>query len=255
MFFHPLFDLNGRTAIITGALGTIGQAYAKKLAEFGAGIVLVDKNPTGAEELISAIQEMDRQAEFFALDVTDVQAVQETVQIILQRFEKIDILVNHAGINIRKPALDYSENEWDRVLNVNLKGMFFMAQAVGKEMVARGSGKIINTASVSSVRGHPRLVAYAASKGAVVQMTKVLAKEWAPYNVQVNAIGPGYIRTQQTEEFLRQPAVYQDIVSKIPMGRVGNPEDLVGGCIFLASRASDYITGQTIYIEGGRLID
>jgi 2-deoxy-D-gluconate 3-dehydrogenase len=145
--------------------------------------------------------------------------------------------------------------EWDQVLSVNLRGMFLVAREVGKVMVAQRSGKIVNTASVSSVRGHKRLVAYAASKGGVQQMTKVLAHEWAPYGVNVNAVGPGYIYTGQTKDLLADPDARQSILSKIPMGRIGEPADLVGAYLFLSSPAADYITGQTLFVDGGRLID
>lgn len=252
---YSLFDLSNRVAIVTGALGTIGRAYARALADYGADIALFDANPNGAEAFLDELRGLGHQAKFYALDVTNIEAIHDTVEIVSRQFGKIDVLINHAGINIRKPAVDFTETEWDKVMGVNLKGMFFMAQSVGRLMVAQRYGKIINTASVSAVRGHAGLAVYAASKGGVVQMTKVLAHEWAPFNVNVNAIGPGYIRTQQTQGYLEQPETYQAIVSKIPMGRVGNPEDLIGGCIFLASKASDYMTGQTLFIEGGRLID
>lgn len=255
MYLNDLFDLRGQVAVITGGLGTIGQAYAQGLATYGADTILLDRNSNGAQDILNKLRNIKRKAEFFQMDLLDVRQIEATVNKILDRFGKIDILVNHAGLNIRKPALELAESEWDAILDINLKGMFFMAREVGKVMVKQGRGKMINTASVSSVRGHPRLVAYAASKGGVIQMTKVLANEWARHNVQVNAIGPGYIRTQQTEEFLEDSEAFRHIVEKIPMGRVGTPDDLVGGCIFLASRASDYVTGQTLFIEGGRLID
>lgn len=252
---EDLFRLDGRVAVVTGALGTIGRTYAKSLAQYGADVALIDLQESGAEDLLEELSKYRKKVSYYPVDLTDTDRVRQTVELILRDFGQIDILLNHAGINIRKDAINITTEDWDKVMNINLKAMFFMAQTVGKHMISRGYGKIINTASVSSVRGHSRLAIYAASKGGIVQMTKVLAHEWAPYNVHVNAIGPGYILTQQTEGYLSDPEVYQSIVSKIPMGRIGRPEDLVGGLIYLASRASDYVTGHTLFIEGGRLID
>jgi|HigsolmetaAR203D_1030402.scaffolds.fasta_scaffold02913_10 NAD(P)-dependent dehydrogenase (short-subunit alcohol dehydrogenase family) len=252
---RDMFRLDGQTAVVTGALGTIGQAYCKALAEAGASVAMVDKSSRGADELADALTRKGVKAKYYPIDLTDEQAIADGVERIVADFGQIDILVNHAGMNIRKPALELTLEDWDKVIGLNLRAMFAMAQAVARHMVPRGKGKIINTASVSAVRGHPRLVAYAASKGGVVQMTKVLANEWASHGINVNAIAPGYILTQQTEGFLSDPETMRSIVGKIPMKRLGKPEDLVGGLIYLASSASDYVTGHTLFIEGGRLID
>jgi len=250
-----MFSLKGQTAVVTGALGTIGQAYCKALAKAGANVAVVDKASRGAEELVDALVGEGVKAKYYNIDLTDDRAIDGNVERIAADFGRIDILVNHAGMNIRKPALELTMNDWDKVIGLNLRAMFAMAQAVARRMVPQGRGKIINTASVSSVRGHPKLAAYAASKGGVMQMTKVLANEWAPYGINVNAIAPGYILTQQTEGFLSDPETMRSIVGKIPMKRLGKPEDLVGGLIYLASSASDYVTGHILFIEGGRLID
>ncbi len=252
---NNLFSLEGKVAIVTGGNGSIGSTYVQALATHGADVAIFDYSSEGTEELLHVIGKLGKRAKFYPIDLKDHNQILFSVDRVMNDFGKIDILVNHAGINIRKPALDFTTYDWEQVMDINLKAMFFMAQTVGKEMITQKSGKIINTASVSSVRGHPRLAIYAASKGGVVQMTKVLAHEWAPYGVNVNAIGPGYIRTHQTTAFLEDEQTYQSIVGKIPMQRVGTPEDLVGGLIYLASSASDYVTGQTLYIEGGRLID
>jgi len=250
-----LFRLDDRVAVVTGATGTIGQAYCKALAQAGASVAVLDKEPKGSEALLDELMKEGVKARYYQVDLTDDEAVPRVVDQIVADFGRIDILVNHAGMNIRKPALDLTLAEWDKVIGLNLRAMFAMAQAVARHMVPRGRGKIINTASVSSVRGHPRLVAYAASKGGVMQMTRVLANEWAPYGINVNAIAPGYLRTQQTERFLDDPETMRSIVGKIPMKRLGKPEDLIGGLIYLASAASDYVTGHMLFIEGGRLID
>lgn len=250
-----MFRLDDHVAVVTGAMGTIGQTYCKALAQAGAGVAVVDRQSEGVEALLETLKSEGVEAKYYQVDLTDEQAITGSVEQIVRDFGRIDILVNHAGMNIRKPALELTLAEWDKVIGLNLRAMFAMAQAVARHMVPRGKGKIINTASVSSVRGHPRLVAYAASKGGVMQMTRVLANEWAPYGINVNAIAPGYILTNQTERFLSDPETMRAIVDKIPMKRLGKPEDLVGGLIYLASGASDYVTGHTLFIEGGRLID
>ncbi|MCL6516328.1 glucose 1-dehydrogenase [Alicyclobacillus sp.] len=250
-----LFDWTDKNVIITGAGGSIGSTLAHAFATYQANVVLVDKNAESLTNLHRMIEEMGRTCLTFAVDVTDVEAIHGMVHEVQERLGSIDVLINHAGMNIRKQALDLELAEWDRVLSVNLRGMFAVAQAVGRVMVAQRAGKIVNTASVSAVRGHKHLVAYAASKGGVQQMTKVLAHEWAPYGVNVNAVGPGYIYTHQTEDLLADPAARQSIAAKIPMGRIGEPADLVGAYLFLASPAANYITGQTLFVDGGRTVD
>lgn len=253
--FKNLFDLSGKKAIVTGGAGTLGKTIAYALAEYGADIVVFDKNTEYAEDLVNNIRQLGRRANALQIDLTDCTQIVEAVNKVIEMYGVIDILINHAGINIRKPAEEFNESDWNAIIDVNLKGIFFMAQTVGKFMIAQKFGKIVNTASVSSVRGHPNLAIYAASKGGVMQITKVLANEWARYGINVNAIGPGYIETNQTSLLLNDLKNYNKIISKIPLGRLGKPEDLVGACLFLCSKASDYITGQTLFVEGGRLID
>lgn len=253
--FVGLFDLTGKKAVVTGAGGSIGSTVALALAEYGADVALVDVRATSLPPVSAEIERGGRHVLSYAVDVTDRGQVQQMVDGVEAQFGGIDILINHAGLNIRKPALELSEPEWDHVLQVNLKGIFLVAQAVGRVMVRQGYGKIVNTASVSAVRGHRNLSAYAASKGGIQQLTKVLAHEWAEHGVNVNAIGPGYIQTGQTAGFLHNETASRETVSKIPLGRVGQPEDLVGAFLFLVSPASDYVTGHTLFVEGGRLID
>jgi 2-deoxy-D-gluconate 3-dehydrogenase len=250
-----LFDWTDKNVIITGAGGSIGSTLAHAFAVYQANVVLVDKNLESMMNIARIVEDMGRTCLTYAVDVTHEAQVRDMVADVRAKLGRIDVLINHAGMNIRKPAVELDMAEWDQVLSVNLRGMFLVAREVGKVMVAQRSGKIVNTASVSSVRGHKRLVAYAASKGGVQQMTKVLAHEWAPYGVNVNAVGPGYIYTGQTKDLLADPDARQSILSKIPMGRIGEPADLVGAYLFLSSPAADYITGQTLFVDGGRLID
>jgi len=254
MVARDYFDFKEQVIIITGAGGSIGSAFARGFSECGASIVAADIKLEKAREVKDSLP---GKTEHLAIvvDVTSLESIVGMVEKVMERYGRIDVLLNHAGINIHKPALDYLEEDWNRIVDTNLKGMFFVAQKVGQVMVAQKKGRIINTASVSSVRGHPNLSAYAVTKGGILQLTKVLAIEWAPYNVLVNAIGPGYIDTEQTHQYLQNPHVYDSIVSKIPMNKVGEPKDLVGPALFLASTAANYITGQTLFVEGGRLID
>jgi NAD(P)-dependent dehydrogenase (short-subunit alcohol dehydrogenase family) len=194
---------------------------------------------------------LGRRADIFCVDVLDKQLVDESVQAAREAFGHIDILVNNAGVNVRKPVLELSAEEWDLVLNTNLKGYFLMAQAVVPHMLAQGRGKVINMASILGAVALPSQLAYASSKGAVIQMTKVMALEWATQGVQVNAIGPTYFETPLVAQLRNDPERYRFIVERTPMGRWGQPEELAGVVIFLASRASDFITGQTIFIDGG----
>ncbi|RKO65496.1 SDR family NAD(P)-dependent oxidoreductase [Desulfofundulus salinus] len=253
--YKSLFNLAGKIALITGAAGSIGREFAAALAQNGVSLALLDVRQEKLEMLKRELSGYQVRVEIFPCNLKNTREIKESVAKVVESFGRIDILLNHAGLNIRKPALEYSEEDWHSIVDVNAKGAFFMAQQVGRYMVEQKRGKIINTASVSSVRGHPNLCIYAMTKGAVAQMTKVLANEWARYNINVNAIAPGYIVTEQTEEYLKDEKVYAGILSKIPMGRIGRPVDLVGTMLFLSSPASDYLTGQTILIDGGRTID
>lgn len=254
--FRELFDLSGKVAIITGGAGTIGRVLTVALAEFGCDVVVADLRPQAAADLRDVVEGYGRRLLAISVDVTRPDQVQMMVDQVVQTFGRIDILINHAGLNIRKPAVEITESDWDTVLDVNLKGVFLVAQAVGRQMIRQGTGgKIVNTASVSAVRGHPLMAAYAASKGGIAQLTRVLANEWAPYRINVNAIGPGYLETNQTRSYLADPQRKAEVVSKIPMGRLGTPADLVGAVIYLASPASDYVTGHVLFIDGGRLVD
>jgi NAD(P)-dependent dehydrogenase (short-subunit alcohol dehydrogenase family) len=250
-----LFDLTNKIAIITGGGSGIGMRVALAFAEYGSKLIIADIDEKAAGLVVSEIKARGGEAIAHRVDVTRPKEVQEMVDIAVRSYDRIDILFNNAGISIRSPAESFPLEDWNRVIAVNLTGMFICAQAVGKMMIKQGGGKIVNTASVSSKLGHPGNLAYAASKHGVVGMTRVMAVEWAKYGVRVNCIGPGVIKTPLTTKALADPEKYQDLVTKVPMGRLGEPDDLIGAVIFLASGASNYMTGQTIYIEGGRMGD
>ncbi len=248
---NELFDLSGRVALVTGASKGLGKAFAVALASAGADIALHARNIDDLKAVKSLIETRGRRAEIFYTDVLDKACIDDSVASTLETFGQIDILVNNAGVNVRKPVLELSADEWDMVLNTNLRGYFLMARAVVPAMLSRGSGKVINVASILGAVGLPTQLAYASSKGGVVQMTKVMALEWAKQGIQVNAIGPTYFETPLVAQLRNDPERYQFIVDRTPAGRWGQPEELAGLIIFLASRGSDFITGQTIFIDGG----
>ncbi len=252
---RELFDLADKTAIVTGGGSGIGRRVAIALAEYGANILIADLDREAADRVVSQIASKGQKALGMKVDVTEPDDVQGMVELALQTFDRIDVLFNNVGISIRGPAETFTLEDWNRVIAVNLTGMFICAQAVGRIMIKQGGGKIINTSSVSGKLGHPGNMAYAAAKHGVIGMSKVMAVEWGKHNINVNCIGPGVIRTPMTEAAFENRKRYQDLVSKVPMGRLGEPEDLIGVVVFLASGASDYVTGQTIYVEGGRMSD
>lgn len=246
-----LFDLTGKVALVTGASKGLGRAMAKGLAKAGADLVLCARNEADLAGAAQEIAHLARSAVCIHMDVLDSQSVERAVNRALDAMGKIDILVNNAGVNVRKTVVELAEEEWDRVLDTNLKGYFLVGRAVGKHMISRGSGKVINVASILGAVGLPNQVAYASSKGGVIQMTKVMALEWAPYHINVNGIAPTYFETPLVAAIRNDPDRYKFILERTPMGRWGQPEELEGIVVFLASRASDFITGQTIFVDGG----
>jgi NAD(P)-dependent dehydrogenase (short-subunit alcohol dehydrogenase family) len=248
---QELFDLTGKVALITGASKGLGKALAIGLARAGADLALCARNREDLERAREEIKPLGTRVEIFTLDVLDAGQVQETTEVVLQAFGRVDILVNNAGINIRKPVLDLTEADWDHVLSTNLKGYFLMARAVVPDMVKRKKGKVINMASILGAVGLENQLPYASSKGGVIQMTKVMALEWARFNINVNAIGPTYFETPLVAALRNDPERFRFINERTPMGRWGQPEELEGTVVFLASRASDFITGQTIFVDGG----
>ena len=245
------FDLTGKVALITGASRGLGKALALALTQAGADTVLAARGAKGLEQTAKEVRAWGREALAVPTDVTQVSQIKALVRRVLDRFGHLDILIPAAGINIRGPAIDFPEADWDRVMAVNLKGVFFTCQAAGRAMIEQGSGSIITVASLTTTFGFPNIIPYGTSKGGVGQLTKGLASEWAPYGVRVNAIAPGYYRTAMTEPLFQDPDFREYIRSRIPMKRPGIPEELAGAVVFLASDASAYVTGQILYVDGG----
>ncbi len=249
-----LFDLSGKAAVITGGGTGLGEAIAKALAEAGASVAICGRRQEPLEKVAGEIQSSGGQAITIKTDVTQRSDVESMVSKAMEQYGKIDILVNNAGINIVKPFLKITEDDWDAVLNTNLRGNFHCCQAVGKGMIEQKSGSIINMVSVFGLRGFMNLAPYVASKGAIVQLTKSLAIEWARFNVRVNAVAPSYIETEMTKRDIEaDERVLQYNLSKIPMKRGGKPDELGGIAVFLASDASSFITGETVAVDGGWL--
>jgi len=247
-----LFGLTGKVAVVAGGAGGIGRALALGMAECGADVMIADLQLEHFEEMADKIRALGRQALAVTMDVTQEQSVADMVKRTLEVFSHIDILVNAAGITARKPADSLPVDEWQKVMDVNIRGTFLTCQAVGRVMIKQASGKIINISSVRGRYGVPSGgAAYCASKGAVDTLTRTLACEWAKYNVLVNAIAPTIVETDFTRSTLANPESAQGIKARIPVGRWGQPEDLIGPVVFLASKASDFVTGQIVYIDGG----
>ena len=244
-------DLSGKVALVTGGSKGIGYGMAQALAQFGANIIIVSRNLAEGEKAAQDMRDLGRKALAISCDVTSATAVDTMVEKSVEAFGKIDILVNNAGMNIRKQVVDIAEEDWDKVLNTNLKGVFLVAQRVGKEMIKQQGGKIINIASVMGVIGMPMLGSYCASKGGIVQLTKVMALEWAQYNINVNCLAPAYIRTPMTEGWLTDQARLQVILGSTPLNRIGTLEEVAGPTVFLASDWSNYVTGHTLLVDGG----
>lgn len=247
-----LFDLTGKIAIITGGNQGIGYAIAEGLADHGAHIIIANRRAEQGAAAAQAIADKGYTAEAIAVDVSDASSVATLVATVLERHERIDVLVNSAAVIVRKPAEELTEDEWQFVMDVNVKGTFLCCRDVGRHMIARRSGKIINISSNVSQVIQPLRSVYAVSKAAVSHLTRALALEWATYGVNVNAVGPGPTITDFNRKYLEEhPQDMQRAVNSIPMARLGAPNDHVGAAIFLASHASNYVTGQTLLVDGG----
>ena len=246
-----LFDLSGKVAIVTGASRGLGQYFATALAKAGADLVITSRKFSALNEFKREIESLGRKALPVQLDVLSQSDIENMVRVAVKEYGKIDILVNNAGMNIRKPSAEVTQQDWDTVLDTNLKGSFFCAQAVAKEMIKRKYGRIINIGSCTCVFGMEGIAAYCASRGAILSMTRTLAAEWGKYGVTVNVLAPGWFKTAQNAVLYRNKDWVNYITSRIPLNRVGQPHDLDGAVVFLASDASEYITGQMLLIDGG----
>jgi 2-deoxy-D-gluconate 3-dehydrogenase len=246
------FKLDGKTALVTGAARGLGQAIAVGLAEAGADVAVVDILPTADTE--KQIDRLKRRTAGIQADLSSVECVDGIVKKTLTAFGRIDILFNNAGIIRRAPLVEFSQKDWDDVININQRTLFFLSQAVVRQMIKQGGGgKIINTASMLSFQGGILVPSYTASKSAVMGLTRLMANELARHNIQVNAIAPGYMSTDNTAQLRADPERSKAILERIPAGRWGEPEDLKGVAVFLASAAADYISGYTIAVDGGWL--
>jgi 2-dehydro-3-deoxy-D-gluconate 5-dehydrogenase len=244
------FRLDGKVAIVTGGTAGIGRAMAIGLAAAGAGVVVLGRSHD-PEETCKAIRALGRDALGFRGDICESEFTERAVRETVAHWGHVDILVNSAGVQARAPSLNYPEADWDRVIGLNLTALFRLCQRVGRHMIEQKSGKIINIASIVSFIGGITIPAYAASKGGVAQVTKALANEWAKFNINVNAIAPGYILTDMTETLHDDPGRSAEILSRTPAGRWGTPEDLSGAVVFLASAASNFVHGHVLTVDGG----
>jgi 2-deoxy-D-gluconate 3-dehydrogenase len=246
-----MFDLSGKVAIVTGANTGIGQAIALALVEAGADIAAVGRTP--AEDTVAKVRALGRKAEIVSADLSTIEPVQRVVDETVEKLGGLHILVNNAGIIRRADAVDFTEEDWDAVVDTNLKSVFFLCQAAGRHMIANGGGKIINIASMLTFQGGIRVPSYTASKSGIGGLTKLLANEWAAKGINVNAIAPGYIATNNTAALQADQDRNRSIMERIPAGRWGSPKDMGGAAVFLASSASDYVQGHVLAVDGGWL--
>ncbi len=247
----PSFSLEGQVALVTGASKGIGHGLALALAQAGARVAVAARSLPELRALEEEIRKGGGEAHAFGCDVTRVSEIEALMVGVQDRFGRIDVLVNNAGLGANHDAVDVTEAEWDEMMNVNLKAVFFCCQAAGKIMLEQGHGRIINMSSQASVVGIPRHAVYCASKGGVNQLTKVLALEWSARGVTVNAVGPTFIYTPGTAERLDDPEFRQSVVSRIPAGKVGTIDDVAGAVIYLASPAASLVTGTLLLVDGG----
>ncbi len=245
------FDLRGKSALVTGASRGLGRAFALTLARAGADVAVTSRTLASLEGTKKEIEALGRRCLPVVLDVRDADSIKSAVTAVHAHFGRIDILVNNAGCNIRKPALDVTWEDWNTILDTNLRGPFFVAQAVARHMVEQGSGRIINIGSVTSVAGYAGLGPYGASRGGIKQLTMSLAADWGPHGVTVNCLAPGWFKTSQNAVMYEDAAWVSYLSEKIPLRRPGAVEDLDGALVFLASEAGRYVTGQTLLVDGG----
>jgi gluconate 5-dehydrogenase len=248
---NPLFDLTGQVAIVTGTSRGLGQYFARALARSGADLVVTSRDTETLKPFVDEIAQLGKRAVPLALDVCDLKSIEHMAAAAEEAFGKIDILVNNAGMNIRKPALEVAWEDWNKILDTNLRGSFFVAQAVAKRMVSRNYGRIINIGSVTSVAGYAGLGPYGASRGGVRQLTMSLADDWGKFGITVNCLAPGWFKTSQNKVMYEDKEWVEYLSDRIPVKRPGQPDDLDSAVVFLAAESSRYITGQTLLVDGG----
>ncbi len=246
-----IFDLTGRVAVVTGASRGLGQYFGRALARAGADLVITSRQPESLAPFHAEIEALGRRALSLPLDVRELSSIRRMAEEAQKAYGRIDILVNNAGCNVRKPAVEVSWDDWNLVLDTNLRGSFFVAQAVAERMIPRRYGRIINIGSVTSVFGYAGIAPYVASRGGIRQLTMSLADDWGKYGITVNCLAPGWFKTQQTQVLYENKEWVSYLVDRIPLKRPGNPDDLDGAIVFLASESSRYITGQTLLVDGG----
>jgi len=248
---RPLFDLSGRVAIVTGTSRGLGQVFARALARAGADLVLTSRKRDSLHALEAEIRAMGRKAISLELDVRDQESIERMASAAESGFGRLDILVNNAGCNVRKPALEVTWDDWNLILETNLRGSFFVAQSVARRMIPRNYGRIINIGSVTSVAGYAGLAPYGASRGGVRQLTMSLADDWGPHGITVNCLAPGWFRTDQNKVLYEDKEWVEYLCDRIPLKRPGRPDDLDAAVVFLAAESSRYVTGQTLLVDGG----
>jgi gluconate 5-dehydrogenase len=248
---NPLFDLTGHAAIVTGTSRGLGQYFARALARSGADLVLTSRKLETLKPFQEQVEALGRRAVCLELDVRDQASIEAMAEAAHSAFGKIDILVNNAGMNIRKPALDVTWDDWNAVLDTNLRGSFFVAQAVAKRMLPRGYGRIINIGSVTSVNGYAGLGPYGASRGGIRTLTMSLADDWGKHGITVNCLAPGWFQTAQNKIMYENKEWVEYLSDRIPIKRPGKPDDLDSAVVFLAAESSRYVTGQTLLVDGG----
>ncbi len=247
-----LFDLSGKVAVVTGTSRGLGQYFGRALARAGADLVITSRKLESLEPFRKEVEALGRRALPLELDVRDHASIQRMADAAVAHYGKIDILVNNAGCNVRRPAAEITWDDWNLVLETNLRGPFFVAQAIAvRSMIPRRYGRVINIGSVTSVFGYAGITPYCASRGGIKQMTMSLADDWGPYGITVNTLAPGWFKTAQTAPLYENREWVEYLVDRIPLKRPGRPSDLDGAVVFLASDASEYITGQTMLVDGG----
>jgi NAD(P)-dependent dehydrogenase (short-subunit alcohol dehydrogenase family) len=247
-----MFSLKGRVAIVTGASSGLGVVFAEALAEMGANLELAARRIDKLNDVADKLKLLNVKTRPFQCDVSKQEQVQGLIDDTVRAFGRLDIIVNNAGVAAMSPATDITLDEWNKVVSINLTGVFLCARTAARHMIKQGGGKIVNIASIYGAVGDVFPASpYYATKGAVINMTRDLAVEWAPYNIKVNAIAPGFFPSEMTEAIFQEPGYLEYIRKQTPLGRPGSPEDLKGAVVYLSSQASDYVTGQTIFVDGG----